>query len=196
MPMAAAGHRQQAAPSRRESRIAVGDALRRVPADRLRRSVGRREAPSGRTDPTGVGERVARGIEAARAKHTRRVGRYIFSGLLRCSECGGNYTLLNKRTYRCAGFLNGRICSNNRHVRRETLERVLLADSKTALSSDEVLLEIEHRVRHALRARKPDDDAPGIAKLEAEVDHLVAAIGQGRPPCGSDYRRPRRRSIG
>jgi hypothetical protein len=42
-------------------------------------------------------------------------GHYLFSGLLRCSECGGNYTLLNNRTYSCAGYLNGRVCSNNRH---------------------------------------------------------------------------------
>jgi hypothetical protein len=81
---------------------------------------------------------VARGIAASKASVTGRVGHYLFSGLLRCSECGGNYSLLNNRTYACAGYMNGRICSNNHYAKRELLEELLLADIRKGLLSAEV----------------------------------------------------------
>ena len=85
----------------------------------------------------------------------------------------------NNRTYRCAGYLNGRICANNRSVKRDTLERVLLADIKAGLQSEDVLREVERRVREAARSRPKDNTLARIAKLEAEIENIVGAIGAG-----------------
>ena len=78
---------------------AVDESLRVVP-DELWSAVKRRQDEQTKR----VGERVARGIDSSRAKHTGRVGSHLFSGLLRCSECGGNYTLVNANKYACAGY--------------------------------------------------------------------------------------------
>ena len=147
----------------------------RIVSDDLWAAVKRRQDEQHRR----AGERVACGIETARARHTGRVWRHLSSGLLRCSECGGNYTLLNNRAYDCAGYLNARICSNNRSVKRETLERVLLADIKAGLQSEDVLREVERRLRQALRSRKRDDGTGNVAKLEAEIANIVSAVAQG-----------------
>ena len=64
-------------------------------------------------------------------------------------------------------------------VRRDKLETALLADIQAGLLDPGVVGEIELRVRKALRSRQKDDSARRIAKLGTEVDHLVAAIGDG-----------------
>jgi site-specific DNA recombinase len=125
-----------------------------------------------------IGERVARGIEASKASVTGRVGHYLYSCLLRCSECGGIYSLLNNRTYACAGYMNGRICANNRYVKRELLEKILLADIREGLLSAEALQEVERGIRQALRPRTRDGTPAKVAQLEREVGDVVAAIAQ------------------
>ena len=126
-----------------------------------------------------IGQRVARGIKSTSAKLTGRVGRYLFSGLLRCSECGSNYTMSNGTKYACAGYINGRVCKNDRYVRKDTLERALLADIRAGLLDPEVMREIERRVRQAARGQRKDDSHKKIAQLEAEGLHIITAIGQG-----------------
>ena len=79
----------------------------------------------------------------------------------------------------CSGYINGRICANGRYVRRDKLETALLADIQAGLLDPGVIGEIEVRVRKALRSRRKDDSARLIAKLGEEIDHLVAAIGDG-----------------
>lgn len=85
---------------------------------------------------TWTGERIARGVAASKASVTGRVGHNLFSGLLRCSECRGNHSLLNNYT-------NGRICSSDRDVKRELPEELQLADIRKDLLSAEVLQEVE-----------------------------------------------------
>lgn len=125
-----------------------------------------------------IGERIARGIAATKANRTGRQSRYLLSGLLRCAECGSNYVMVNRERYACAGYVNGRICGNGRHVRRDKLETALLADIQAGLLDPEVIDEMTRTIRQARRPRK--DEAPArIARLEVEVANIVSAIGQG-----------------
>jgi hypothetical protein len=45
--------------------------------------------------------------------------RYLLSGLFRCESCGSNFTMVNKHSYACSSFINGRACSNGTLDRRE-----------------------------------------------------------------------------
>ena len=126
-----------------------------------------------------IGERVARGVAVSRAGRTGRNSRYMLSGLLKCSECGSNYVMVNTVRYACAGYINGRVCGNGRHVRRDKLEKALLADVQAGLLDPEVIAEIERGVRQARKARRMDDRPARIAKLQTEVNNMVSAIGQG-----------------
>jgi hypothetical protein len=125
-----------------------------------------------------IGWRIARGVAASQAG-----GRAGTAGI--CSRASSSapsaaqsYVMVNTVRYARAGYINGRTCANDRYVRRDKLEAALLADIKAGLLDPDVIVEIERRVRQALRSRRKDDSARRIAKLEAEVGHLVAAIGE------------------
>jgi transposase len=48
--------------------------------------------------------------DALNRAHRRR---FLFSGLLKCGECGAGYTIIGKNRYGCAGRRSKGICSNN-----------------------------------------------------------------------------------
>ena len=147
----------------------------RIISDDLWNDVKRRQA----AQTERIGQRVAQGMTATRAGQTGRIGRHMFSGLLRCSECGSTYTLAGNSKYACAGYLNGRVCLNDRYVRKDKLEAALLADIRAGLLDPEIMREIERRVRLAGRKQRKDDRPAQIGRLEAEIGHMIEAIEQG-----------------
>jgi site-specific DNA recombinase len=126
-----------------------------------------------------VGVRVKAGL-SKKAAATGREPRHVFSGWLTCSEGGARFTMVNARAYGCASYANGRACTNSRLVRRDLVEDRLLAGIRSTLGCDEVLDEIERRVRKALAAdRKVKPDLRRIADLKDQLDNLVSAIAMG-----------------
>lgn len=126
-----------------------------------------------------VGARVKAGLSRKQAA-SGRVPRYLFSGWLVCGCCGSRFTLVNRRSYGCASYINGKACSNSLTVRRELVESRLLAGIREALSAEDVAVEVERRVRGALadrRRKKPDTKR--IALLHGQVENLVTAIANG-----------------
>ena len=65
----------------------------------------------------------------------------MFSALLTCGQCGARYTSRDAKFYSCSGSLNGRACSNKIGVRRDLVERLLLAEIKAGVSSQAI---VEH----------------------------------------------------
>ena len=127
----------------------------------------------------GIGARIETGLSRKQAA-TGRAPRYIFSGWLTCSECGAKFTMVNKRAYACASYANGRACSNGHHVRRDLVEDRLLSGVRQTLTRDDVLDEMERRVREALtteRCGKPD--LKRIADLKGQLENLVCAVAAG-----------------
>ena len=60
----------------------------------------------------------ARGIRSERAR--RPV--YLFSGLLKCGQCGGSYTLVSGTNYGCANRKTRGTCDNGLSIKRTELE--------------------------------------------------------------------------
>ena len=147
----------------------------RIITDELWQAVKARQ----RSRQATIGVRVKAGL-SRRAAAAGRAPVHLFSGMLVCAECGARFTLVNRRSYGCASYVNGRACSNGRTVRREIVEDRLLADVRASLSSDEVLAEIERKVRKAITAGatvKPD--LKRVADLKVQVDNIVSAISSG-----------------
>ena len=143
-----------------------------------------------------IGERIARGVAVFPAGQTGRNSRYMLSGLLKCSECGSNYVMVNTVRYACAGYVNGRICGNDRYVRRDTLEKALLADVEAGLLDPHVMDEIERRIRQATKSLA----APMIARHELLIWRPRSATwsqpsGQGMLslPCDDGWKVRRQR---
>jgi len=118
---------------------------------------------------------------------------YLFSGLLRCGECGGSITLVGGRAnksrseYGCSlhAQRGSAVCGNDTVVRRDRMEAQLLDGLQRNVLRDEAVEyvvaalqeELEHRhqsldtERAALRAERQ--------RLEAEVGRLVESIAAG-----------------
>lgn len=109
--------------------------------------------------------------------------KYLFSGLLKCGVCGGAFSLRGSRYYGCSTYLNRgqSVCSNSLSVKKDTIERVLLAGVKESLLSNEAFKAFETEARALLKQMKPDS-GQAKRKLEGarkELDNLMTAIKEG-----------------
>jgi hypothetical protein len=64
------------------------------------------------------------------------------------------------------------------NVRRDVVESRSLADIREQLLQPDLVAEVERQIRLLMKAKRPDGKQE-VVKLQQEVDHLVAAIGQG-----------------
>ncbi len=78
----------------------------------------------------------------------------MFSGLLKCADCGSNLTIIAARGrerragyYGCPGHLNGGICNNDTCVWCEILEERLLQAIQAELGNDEVVSRVLRQVQ-------------------------------------------------
>ena len=100
-----------------------------------------------------------------RENQTKRI--YIFSGIIRCAECGrrmaGAWIAKSKRmTYRCNRHHIEKTCSNQLHVRESEVEAWLLDNIASELS----------RVYSSQRAKSKKKRGPDKATIEAKLNRL------------------------
>ncbi len=113
--------------------------------------------------------------------------KYLFSGLLQCGECGGNFIIINAKSYGCANRRNKGeyICSNKVTVPRSIVEDRLLHGIKNDLFDDESVEVFKKETTQFLREeqlkQKPDHDADRkrLAVVEREIDQMISAIKNG-----------------
>ncbi len=119
----------------------------------------------------------------------RRLGgrrpRYLLSGFLKCSVCGGSYVMVNERSYGCATHKDrgAAICPNSRRVRREVAEQKLLAGVKQVLLSPENILLFRKELARAAveesRAVQDNSARDRLVLVEREIANIVEAIKAG-----------------
>ena len=86
--------------------------------------------------------------------HARRP-KHLFSGLIHCGACGGFMVLVGKTHYGCSNRVNPGTYTNRLTMRRDTLERTILAGLKDRLLTPELVaafvkeFEVEMRQRTA-----------------------------------------------
>lgn len=147
----------------------------RIVTDELWKRVQDRQQQRANT----VGIRVKAGLSRKSAAAGRQA-RHLFSGWLTCSECGPRFTMVNRRAYACASYVNGRACLNGIHVRRDLVENQLLAGVRATLAQPELLNTMERHVRTILaERRKPKSNAARVATLEGQLDNLIDAVAAG-----------------
>ena len=121
--------------------------------------------------------------------------RYLFSGLLKCSVCGGSIALVSGRgrhgadRYGCSVHhqRGDSVCENAALVRRDELEQGLLKGLADSVLRVEVIDYAVARMEEALREGHEKLNAelarmrPRKLQLEAELARLVNAIAEGQP---------------
>jgi Recombinase zinc beta ribbon domain len=116
---------------------------------------------------------------------------YLFSGILKCGECGANLSILTSRgkdnnaaAYGCPHRTNRGICSNDLYQRRDALERQLLEGLQNRLLDDCAIEEILSQVSRSINSTKLNqpEKIRGLEKayamIDAEMKNLAEAIGK------------------
>lgn len=122
------------------------------------------------------------------ATHAERKGkgpggghaRHMLTGVLRCDECGGKFTVISKTTYGCSTNVNGgpAACSNRKRVSRAKIEARIAALLTDDLLSPATVDGVLRKTRQLLAARRDGAGATekAAAKRRAELGAKVAAL--------------------
>lgn len=166
---------------------------RRVPRQRSRDEWLKKEDPSLRIVSDELWERVkARQRDMARRTKGRKGGAqnvpHLFSGLLRCGQCGGSYTQRDRRHLACSFHRNRgpQVCPNGKVVRREDLERRLLAAIQDDFLARENLAYLTRKVNEVLERLKSQGTSQRrgldaqLLKAEQEIRNIKGAVRLGR----------------
>jgi len=115
----------------------------------------------------------------------RRRPAHLLSGLMRCGCCRGSYAVVNSDRLGCSGRYAGGTCENGRTIKRELLQKRVLAGLEEKLLSAEA---VSQAVRdfHAERQRNAGSVEQRrhacesqLRQAEAAVARLVAALAEG-----------------
>lgn len=118
---------------------------------------------------------------------------YLFSGLLRCGQCGGRISLVSGRgrrgyaKYGCALHHERGVCSNDLTIRRDELERRLLDRLQESVLREEAIDYVVARLEEEITKRFAEFDTElerlrqQKQKAELEIARFVQAIAEGQP---------------
>ena len=117
----------------------------------------------------------------------RRRPRYLFTGLMRCSVCGGGIVHFNKAYIGCANARNKGTCDNKATMRRDDLEKAvldglqhrLMEPARTKIFCEEYARAMNHL--HAEHNAQRSADAEALNKAERDLARLVQALLDGVP---------------
>jgi site-specific DNA recombinase len=142
-------------------------------------------------------QRVQRRSASFGGEHKRRglfprsqTSPYLFSGLLKCGECGGNLIIgtgggsHRHPKYVCSNYFNRGTCNNDLYIRRDELEERLLRKLQGELLRKEVvdyaLDEFRRQARVSLSSlsREVSQMRQRKEKLEREIRNLSNAIAE------------------
>ncbi|MDW9658511.1 recombinase family protein [Sinorhizobium meliloti] len=129
--------------------------------------------------------RVDDGSETENHFRERRRPKYLFSGLTKCSCCGGGYTMISADLVGCATARNKGTCNNRKNIRRDRLEARVLNALRYHLMDpalfkefcDEFTREM-NRLRMEGRATLDAAEAE-VKKIDRELDTLLNLILKG-----------------
>ena len=132
-------------------------------------------------------ENVTKGVRAYRAKKLNGLRRpaFLFSGLLKCGCCDGQYGIITKDRYGCLNRNRRGTCDNGRTIRRDVIEERILAGLTEKLVSAENVAEAVRAYAEELnqqnreRRAQTDIDRTALDKIERGIAGIMSAIEDG-----------------
>jgi site-specific DNA recombinase len=127
------------------------------------------------------------GVRKARAERLNRLRRpaFLLSGLLTCGCCGGKYGIIVNDRHGCLGHFRKGTCKNGRTIRRDDIERRVLAGLTDKLVSPEAVAvavrayaKETNRQNHERRAQA-EADRRSLAKIDQSIKGILDAIEDG-----------------
>jgi len=111
--------------------------------------------------------------------------KYLLSGLLKCGECGGNYTKISKDLFGCATARNKGTCDNRLNIRTDAVETIILDGLKDNLLAPDLYKEFAREFIAETNRLRMDQSADidamrsELPKIEQQIDKLVMSIANG-----------------
>ena len=111
--------------------------------------------------------------------------RYLFSGLIKCSECGGGFSIAYRDQFGCSTLKNKGTCSNHTRIARSELEQRILDALRNHLMSPTLFKEFcEEYTREINRLRMEASSGLAAAqaelkKIERQISAMIEAIKDG-----------------
>ena len=132
-------------------------------------------------------ENVTKGVRAYRARHMNELRRpaFLFSGLLKCGCCGGNYGIVTRDRYGCLNRYRRGTCDNGRTILRDKIEARILTGLTEKLVSADAVAEAVRAYAEALnqqnreRRAQTELDTKALEKVERGIAGMMAAIEDG-----------------
>ena len=123
------------------------------------------------------------------APWAKRRPRYLFSGLLKCGQCGGGYSKISQEHYGCSQSRNkgAAVCDNRKTIRRDFLENTVLHAVQDHLVNAELLdVFCKEYTKHSNLLRRDQNTQLTKAKSELKTlavnkQHIIEAIKAGMP---------------
>lgn len=142
----------------------------------------------------GLFQRAQRRTRLGNDERVRSGGkaRHLLSGLLTCSECGAHYVMAGQSSYSCSSCVNGRACSNNVRVRRDQIEKQLLAPVRKELLSPKRIermareMQRDYAARLKALAARSEAVPQELQDLDARIARLRDRMTTGDPDMTGD----------
>lgn len=158
--------------------------------ERPREEWQQREDPALRIVDEALWQAVRDRARTGPARGTRTgagaVPRTLFTGILRCHGCGAAVVAINRERYGCSARKDRgpTVCANARTIRREVLDKRLLAEVREELLAPEALRDLRREVQAELASAVAGLDTGRDAAcrrldaLQGEIGRLVDAVAQ------------------
>ncbi len=110
---------------------------------------------------------------------------HLLSGLMKCSICGGNYTIVDRYRYGCARHKDRgpSACSNTLKVAKVLAESKILEGVKTQMLSPEYLEIFKKETKRIINAEIKKNIEGNVDKeiknIQAKIDNIISAIENG-----------------
>ncbi|WP_286828276.1 MULTISPECIES: recombinase family protein [Kordiimonas] len=111
--------------------------------------------------------------------------KYLFSGMIRCGQCGGGFTIAYRQMYGCASVKNKGTCSNHMTVSREDLERRVLDALKSQLMLPDLFEDFCEAYRQEVNRLRMEATAEiagkraELQKVTRQIEQMIDAIQEG-----------------
>jgi len=139
----------------------------------------------------------AQALQESRTRDTRpdshqspdwrhRRAKHLFSGLIKCAECGGGMSLVSKVYYGCSARRNKGTCSNSLTIRLDRLEESVLRGLQERLVTPELTkIFIKEYTKEVNRLRaesaaSQDGTQKRVSRLHGQIENIVEAIATGQ----------------
>jgi DNA invertase Pin-like site-specific DNA recombinase len=115
----------------------------------------------------------------------RRRPRHLFSGMIKCGQCGGGYAMISSHRLGCSTRRNKGTCTNDLTIRRDELEMRVLAALRERLMApalfEEFCTEFTRAVNVARMAQSAglEGARTELARVERQIGSLIGAIKDG-----------------